>query len=64
MTMAGNGTPNTNSATKAVPAMAHSTPLRSARVPMRHAASSTIAVTAGLMPYSTPATAGTSPKAM
>ena len=33
----------------------------SAREPIRHAACSTIATTAGLMPYRMPATAGTLP---
>ena len=42
--------------------MPHSSGCFKAREPMRQAANSTIATTAGLMPYSTPATAGTSPK--
>ncbi len=61
-TMAGNGTANAKIATKAAAAILHSHALRSAREPMRHAADTTMAVTAGLMPYSTPATAGTWPK--
>ena len=52
---------NAKIATKAATAMAHSQAFFSAREPMRHAANTTIAVTAGLMPYSRPATAGSSP---
>ena len=43
--------------------MPHNQRLRSVREPMRTAAATTSAVTAGLMPYSTPATAGTWPQA-
>ncbi len=50
MTIAGNGTWNAKMATNAAAAIAHSAGRRSARVPMRHAAKSTIATTAGLMP--------------
>ena len=50
-------------ATKAATAIPHSHALRSVREPMRQAACTTMAVTAGLMPYNTPATAGTWPKA-
>ena len=49
-TIAGNGTENANIATNAAAAMAHSVGRFSARVPIRHAACSTIATTAGLMP--------------
>ena len=48
--MNGNGTLNAKIATKAAAATAHSAAFFSAREPMRCAACSTIAVTAGLMP--------------
>ena len=48
--MAGKGTSKAKMATKAAAAMAHSTPCLSAREPMRQAAKTTMAVTAGLMP--------------
>ena len=48
-------------ASKAHAAMLHRILFRSALVPIRHAAMATMAVTAGLMPKSTPATAGTVP---
>ena len=48
-------------ATNAAAATAQRSALRSAREPIRYAANTTIAVTAGLIPYRTPATAGTSP---
>ncbi len=49
-TIAGNGTSNAKIATKPTAAMTHSTGCFSAREPIRHAACSTIATTAGLMP--------------
>jgi hypothetical protein len=49
-TIAGNGTCNAKIATNAAAAIAHSHAFFSAREPMRHAACSTIATTAGLMP--------------
>ncbi len=49
-TMAGNGTANTLIATNAAAAIAHSSGCLSARPPMRHAACSTMATTAGLIP--------------
>ena len=49
-TISGNGSPRAKIATKAAAAIAHNTRFFSARVPMRCAACSTIAVTAGLMP--------------
>ena len=48
--MAGNGASKAKMAMKAAPAMAHIQPFFSARVPIRCAACSTSAVTAGLMP--------------
>ncbi len=50
MTMAGNGTLSAKMATKDAAAMAHSQLFFSAREPMRCAACTTMAVTAGLMP--------------
>ena len=50
MTIAGNGTSSAKIATKAAAAIAQSAGCLSAREPMRCAAASTIAVTAGLMP--------------
>jgi hypothetical protein len=49
-TIAGNGTAKAKIATNAAAAIAHKEGDLSARVPMRHAACSTMAVTAGLMP--------------
>src|SRR5437867_10954586 len=49
-TIAGNGTLNAKIALNAAAAMAHRGGDLSARDPIRHAACSTIAVTAGLMP--------------
>jgi hypothetical protein len=48
--MAGNGTLAAKMATKAAAAIAQSAGCRSAREPMRCAAATTMAVTAGLMP--------------
>ena len=48
--MAGNGVSKAKMATNAAAAMPHIQRFFSARVPMRYAACSTIAVTAGLMP--------------
>ena len=48
--MAGNGTAKALIATNAAAAIAHSSGCFSARRPMRHAACSTMATTAGLMP--------------
>ena len=50
-------------ATKAAAAMPHNQALRRVRLPMRTAAETTMAVTAGLMPYRAAATAGTCPQA-
>ena len=61
--MAGNGTPNPNSATKDSAAIACSTRFFKARAPIRQAAKTTMATTAGLMPSKIPFTAGTSPNA-
>ena len=44
---------------KAATASVHVAGLRKIRAPMRQAANATTAVTAGLIPYSTPATTGT-----
>jgi len=49
-TMAGKGTFRAKIATKAAAARIHSRPFFRAREPMRQAANSTMAVTAGLMP--------------
>ena len=49
-TIHGNPTSKTKIPTKASAAIAHSTPFFSARAPIRHAANSTTATTAGLMP--------------
>jgi hypothetical protein len=62
--IAGKGTSNAKIATNAATLISQSGLYRSAREPMRQAANSTIAVTAGLMPWSTAATDGTSPKRM
>jgi hypothetical protein len=48
--MAGKGRCSTKIARNATTAIARSAALRSEREPMRHAACSTMAVTAGLMP--------------
>jgi len=48
--MSGKGTLSAKIATNEAPAIAHSQPFFSAREPMRWAACSTMAVTAGLMP--------------
>src|SRR3989344_4620712 len=61
-TISGNGRPSAKMATKAAAAMPHNQPFLSTREPMRTAADTTMAVTAGLMPYSAPATAGTCPR--
>jgi len=50
MTIAGKGTPTAKTATNAAAAISQSPRCLSARVPMRHAACRTSAVTAGLMP--------------
>ena len=49
-TISGNGTSNTKIATNASAAIAHSAGCFSAREPIRHAACSTIATTAGFTP--------------
>jgi hypothetical protein len=49
-TIAGNGTRSANSAMNAAAAIAHNHAFFSVRWPMRQAACSTIATTAGLMP--------------
>ncbi len=59
---AGKGACSRYSATQDKPASTHSTGLRRAREPMRQAACSTMAVTAGLMPANKPATSGVLPK--
>ena len=61
ITIAGKGVWNAKIATNAIAAIAQSDGCLSARVPIRQAACSTIATTAGLMPYRMPAIAGTSP---
>jgi len=61
-TRAGNGTENTTSATNAASAMTASGTLRSVRDPMRQAAASTMATTAGFTPSSAAFTTGTWPK--
>ncbi len=62
--MRGKGTDHAKIATKAAAAINHSDACFSVREPMRHAACSTSATTAGFTPYSTPATIATSPYAM
>ena len=62
--MAGNDTANTKIATNDAAAIAHSAPFFKVRPPIRCAAWSTIAVTAGLIPANTPATTGRLPKAI
>ena len=49
-TIKGKGTFSAKMATKAASAMPHSAAFFSARLPMRQAAATTMAVTAGLMP--------------
>jgi hypothetical protein len=60
--MAGNGVSKAKMAMNEAAAMPHIQRFFSARVPMRCAACSTSAVTAGLRPKKMPATSGTSPK--
>ena len=57
----GKGTENAKSATNAAAAIAQSSGWRSDREPIRHAAASTIATTAGFMPARIAVTTGTSP---
>jgi hypothetical protein len=61
-TIAGNGVSKAKIATKDAAAMPHIQRFFSARVPMRWAACSTRAVTAGFSPKKMPATSGMSPK--
>ena len=58
----GKGTEKAKSATNAATAITQRIGWWSVRPPMRHAAASTIATTAGFTPCSTAATAGTVPK--
>ena len=60
-TMAGKGNCSTVIDNSAASAMPISQPFFRERLPSRQAAASTMATTAGLMPYSTPATSGSAP---
>ena len=62
--MSGKGTSSAKMATNEAPAMAHKVWFFKAREPMRCAACTTMAVTAGLMPKNKPAIHGTSPHAI
>ena len=63
-TISGKGTAKANMARKEAAASAHSTRFFKAREPMRQAAKTTMATTAGLIPSKTALTGVISPKAM